>query len=67
MARVCDVCGKGSAAGNSRSHSMQATKRSFKPNLQKKKITLSSDPENGDFVIEVKMCTKCFKTYRMAT
>ena len=35
MAKVCHSCGKGPAFGQSRSHSMVATKRRFDPNLQK--------------------------------
>lgn len=61
MAKACDVCGKGTRAGNNRSHSMVATKRTFKPNIQKKKILLADG-----FSVEVKLCTKCYKTYRAA-
>ena len=39
MAKVCHSCGKGPAFGQSRSHSMVATKRRFDPNLQKVRIT----------------------------
>ncbi|MGZ5333100.1 MAG: 50S ribosomal protein L28, partial [Solirubrobacterales bacterium] len=35
MAKVCHSCGKRPATGNSRSHSMVATRRRFNPNLQK--------------------------------
>ena len=42
MAKVCHSCGKGPAFGQSRSHSMVATKRRFDPNLQKVRIQ-----ENG--------------------
>ena len=38
MAKVCHSCGKGPAFGNSRSHSMVATRRRFNPNLQKVRI-----------------------------
>ena len=38
MAKVCHSCGKGPAFGNSRSHSMVATRRRFDPNLQKVRI-----------------------------
>ena len=38
MAKVCHSCGKGPAFGNSRSHSMVATKRRFDPNLQKVRV-----------------------------
>ena len=35
MAKVCHSCGKKPAFGQSRSHSMVATKRRFEPNLQR--------------------------------
>ena len=35
MSKICHSCGKKPAFGNSRSHSMVATKRRFDPNLQK--------------------------------
>ncbi|MBQ2891417.1 MAG: 50S ribosomal protein L28 [Bacilli bacterium] len=38
MARKCYVTGLGSTAGNNRSHSLQATRRTFKANLQKVRI-----------------------------
>ena len=38
MAKVCHSCGKRPAFGNSRSHSMVATRRRFNPNLQKVRI-----------------------------
>jgi len=53
---VCAHCNKKTTFGNSRSFSMKATKRKFKPNLQK--VTLY---ENGRKVKKV-LCTKCIKT-----
>ena len=38
MSRKCYVTGLGSKAGNNRSHSLQATRRTFKANLQKVRI-----------------------------
>ncbi|QQS15501.1 MAG: 50S ribosomal protein L28 [Candidatus Moraniibacteriota bacterium] len=38
MSRVCDLSGRGTTSGNSRSHSNIATRRTFKINLQSKKI-----------------------------
>ncbi len=38
MARKCYITGKGSKAGNNRSHSLQATRRTWKANLQKVRI-----------------------------
>ena len=52
----CDNCGKTTTIGRSRSFSMRATSRTYKPNLQK--ITIF---ENG---IKVKktLCAKCIRT-----
>ncbi|MFW5794415.1 MAG: 50S ribosomal protein L28 [Bacillota bacterium] len=38
MPRVCSVTGKKTMSGNNRSHSLQATKRKWKANLQKVKV-----------------------------
>lgn len=43
MPRVCSVTGKKFMTGNNRSHSMQATNKQWKANLQKVKII----DENG--------------------
>lgn len=51
MAR-CSICGKKTMSGNSRSHSNIATKRTFKVNIQTKRI-------DGK---KTKVCTKCIKT-----
>ena len=40
MARRCDITGKGTAFWNRRSHSMKASRRKFKVNIIKKRITL---------------------------
>jgi large subunit ribosomal protein L28 len=55
MAKVCHVCSKGPAFGNSRSHSMVATRRRFDPNLQKVRIMVGSAPKR------VYVCTRCLK------
>lgn len=52
MSRVCDVCGRGTQSGNSRSHSNIATRRKFSINLQTKKI-------DGQ---RKKVCSSCIKT-----
>lgn len=52
MSRACNVCGRGTTFGNSRSHSNIATRRKFAINIQTKKI-------DGK---KVKICTKCIKT-----
>lgn len=43
MPRVCSATGKKSMSGNNRSHSLQATRRQWKANLQKVKVI----DENG--------------------
>jgi large subunit ribosomal protein L28 len=50
------MCGKGPMFGNRRSHSMRATRRKFKPNLQRVRVE-----EKGVYVRKV-LCTKCIKT-----
>ncbi|HAH32602.1 MAG TPA: 50S ribosomal protein L28 [Elusimicrobia bacterium] len=56
MSYKCDICGKKPVAGFSYSHSNRASKRLFKPNLQKQKVQL-----NG-LVQSVKLCTTCIKS-----
>ena len=55
MSKVCHCCGKGPAFGNSRSHSMVATKRRFNPNLQKVRIVEGGTPQRAY------VCTRCIK------
>ena len=59
MARVCHTCGKGPGFGNSRSHSMIATKRRFDANLQKVRIV-----EDGSRK-RVSVCTRCLKANKV--
>ncbi|MFA7717346.1 MAG: 50S ribosomal protein L28 [Candidatus Absconditabacterales bacterium] len=56
MARVCDFTGKGTASGNNRSHSMKKSKRSFKPNLIYKMVTM----EDGS-KMRLKISSKIYK------
>jgi large subunit ribosomal protein L28 len=51
----CDNCGKKTQFGRNRSFSMNATRREFKPNLQKVKVM-----EKGRLVQKT-LCTKCIK------
>ena len=59
MAKVCHSCGKKPAVGNSRSHSMVATRRRFNPNLQKVRIDRGHGPER------VYVCTRCLKANKV--
>jgi large subunit ribosomal protein L28 len=53
---ICESCGKKTTFGHNRSHSMRATKRKFKPNLQKVSVY-----ENGQTVRKT-LCTRCIRT-----
>ena len=55
MAR-CDLTGKGTATGNNRSHSNRATRRTFKANIQNKKVSL------GGTSFKAKLCSTVIKT-----
>jgi large subunit ribosomal protein L28 len=57
--KVCYSCGKGPAFGNSRSHSMVATRRRFNPNLQKVRILVGQAPRR-EYV-----CTRCLKAQKV--
>ena len=59
MAKVCHSCGKGPAFGNSRSHSMVATRRRFEPNLQKVRI------QDGAGSRRVYVCARCLKSNKV--
>ncbi len=58
---VCEHCGKKTTFGHNRSHSMRATKRTFKPNLQKVSVY-----EDGRMVSKV-LCTRCIRTLTKST
>jgi len=60
MAKVCYSCGRKPAFGNSRSHSMVATKRRFNPNLQKVRANVGGTPRR------VYVCTRCLKAGKVA-
>ncbi len=68
MARKCEICGKGTIAGNSAprkglpkkkggagQHIIKRTKRTFKPNIVKVQATVAGSTK------QVKVCTKCLK------
>jgi len=56
MSYKCTICGKAPVTGNSYSHSHKATKRIFKPNLQKQKIVVKGSARS------VLVCTNCIKS-----
>ena len=58
MSRVCISCGKKPAVGNNRSHSNRATKRVFRPNLQRQKVVLGGRTQTAY------VCTDCIRSGR---
>jgi len=60
MAKVCHSCGKGPAFGQSRSHSMVATRRRFDPNLQKMRILVDGVAKRAY------VCTRCLKAGKVS-
>lgn len=58
MAFRCSICDKGPVTGFSYSHSHRATKRVFRPNLQRQKVVL------GGKTVSAYVCTRCIKSGR---
>ena len=58
MAYKCTICAKGPVAGFSYSHSNRATKRIFRPNLQKQKVVINGRTRSAY------VCTTCIKSGR---
>lgn len=56
MSKECSKCGKKAMSGHNVSHSNRKTKRSFKVNLQSKKI------DDGGVTRKVLLCSKCIKS-----
>ncbi|WP_075073842.1 50S ribosomal protein L28 [Longilinea arvoryzae] len=52
----CERCGKTTTFGHNRSFSLRATRRAFRPNLQKISVL-----ENGRMVQKM-LCAKCIRT-----
>jgi large subunit ribosomal protein L28 len=55
VSKICAICGKKPSFGNSRSHSMVATKRRFNPNLQRVRVLLDGKATRAY------VCTRCLK------
>ncbi len=59
MPRICDFTGKWTRSGNNRSHSMRATRRTFKPNLVYKWVMMEDGRK-----IRVRVDSKIYKKMR---
>ena len=51
----CANCGKTTTFGNNRSFSMRATRRTFRPNLQRVTVLVDGRP------VRKTLCAKCIK------
>lgn len=60
MARKCIITGKGPMSGNNRSHSLRATRRSWKVNLQKVKVEIDGKVQT------VRISTRALRTLKKA-
>ena len=59
MPRICDFTGKGTRSWNNRSHSMRASKRTFKPNLIYKNVVLEDGTKT-----KIRINAKLYKKMR---
>ena len=55
MAKVCYFTGRKTSSGNNRSHAMNSTKRTVKPNLQKVRVLIDGKPK--------KVWVSCFEIW----
>ncbi|MBI9104352.1 MAG: 50S ribosomal protein L28 [Spirochaetales bacterium] len=56
MARRCEICGKGTVAGNNVSHAHNKTRRVWKPNLIKMRALIKGKTKT------IKICTRCLRS-----
>ncbi len=56
MARICEVCGKGSQLGNTISHAHNVSRREWRPNLHEVRALV-----NGR-TVRLKVCTRCLRS-----
>jgi len=60
MARVCEISGKGPQSGNTRSHSLIATRRKWNVNLHKVKLEIDGKVQT------VKISARALRTLKKA-
>jgi large subunit ribosomal protein L28 len=56
VAGKCDICGKTKTFGNNVSFSHKKTNRDFRPNVQRKRLTI------GGVNMRLNVCTRCMRT-----
>jgi len=52
----CEICGKSPQFGQNVSHSKRATKRQYKPNVQRMRVEVDGQ------VRRMHLCTRCLRT-----
>ncbi len=52
----CEMCGKSPMFGHNVSHSKKATKRQFKPNIQRVQVEVDGK------IKRMQLCTRCLRT-----
>jgi large subunit ribosomal protein L28 len=57
----CAHCGKSPQFGNNRSHSLKATRRQFRANLQRATVV------EGGLLKRLVLCTRCIRTLAKTT
>ncbi|HHW49226.1 MAG TPA: 50S ribosomal protein L28 [Clostridiaceae bacterium] len=55
----CEICAKETRFGNARSHAMNATKRSWKPNVRRVRIIENGTPKT------IKICSRCLRSNKV--
>jgi len=56
MSRRCEICNKGTVAGNNISHAHNVTRRTWQPNLQKVRALIDGS------VRRIQVCTRCLRS-----
>ena len=63
MAKVCYFTGRKTRSANNRSHAMNATKRTVKPNLQKVRVLVDGKPKKVSQ--KAKFCLRLLYSFRL--
>lgn len=56
----CDVCNKATVFGNSVSHSVRRTGRSWKPNIKKVRVNINGTSKS------MNVCSRCLRSNKVA-
>jgi len=56
MARICEICGKGSQLGNQISHAHNVSRREWRPNLHAVRAVVDGR------TVRLKVCTRCLRS-----